>query len=142
MVAYKEYGGEDATRFIIKNFVSALGVGDVESGQKLFEWSPQWGDIGVSGSNTNKWCFLWNGAEGDHTKRHPEHEAMIVQQTKRVNKMLPTKVVIKYKTKQHQKNIRRLRAITASENTCMVFHGLQFVHSGKSGRLSRDPRKV
>ena len=59
MVDFKEFGGEDSTRFIIKNLLAPPGLADSLLDQPLFAWSRRWHDILISGPNCNKWWSVW-----------------------------------------------------------------------------------
>jgi hypothetical protein len=142
MLSLRDFGGEDSTRFIIKNMLAPLGCADMQMPSQLFAWSEQWQALVIAGPNANKFFFCWYGEEKDHTKRHVANENRVRNTLKRINAKLPKRLVCNWHTKQFKKELRRMSAVSLQENICMAWHVGEFLFSGRSGFLSRCPTRV
>ena len=139
----KDFGGEEATGFIIKNLLAPLGIADSALEEPLFHWSREWGNVTLCGPNPNKWFAMWSGvANVDTSKRIREYEKLIGEMTRRLNNKLPKRIVIKHQGKVYRKVLRRLNHVCNQENLCMSMHSLAFVFGGRPGKLQRDARRV
>ena len=142
MLTQVDFGGEDSTRYILKGLLSPLGLADSRRSPPLLPWSLQWGSYVMSGPNCNKAFACWLGEDVDQSVRQPRYERELALLTKRVNKRLPRKIVIHCLGKTKDRLIRRLNNVCMQETVCMGYHAMQFVVSGLSGKLPRDPAKV
>ena len=143
MLSLGDFGGEDSTRFVIKNMLAPLGAADMQMKTQLFAWSARWHSLTIAGPNTNKWYFCWYDEQGKvHRKRHVTNEKRVLQTLKRINAKMPKKMVFNWRSKQYKKQLRRMNAVSLQENICMAWHAGEFLFSGRSGFLSRCPTKA
>ena len=93
------------------------------------------------------WHAVWNNESGKYKKkfrrRIPEYEATNKDGAKRLNVLLPRRLVIKrHLTQPSYLEVPRVNVICYQETICMGYHQLQFGFSGKAGKLPRDPCKI
>ena len=143
MIALREWGGEDSTRYLIKNMLAPLGIADSSLTRTLLKWTSNSGDLILSGPNCNKFLSMWEGQERSHAalaKRIVSCEASLRALAVRLRRKLPTRVVVRRDGKARRIVLRRVNFAKMQENACMGSHCTQFLLSGRSG--PRDTRKV
>ena len=58
VIEMSDWGGEAATRYLVKGLLTPIGIVDVLSGRRWFQWSHQALNIPISGPNCNKWLNI------------------------------------------------------------------------------------
>ena len=99
MCDLKVFGGVSSTLYKIKGLLAPIGIADQAGKTNLLAWSTSWGLKAMSGPNSNKWHAVWNNESGKYKKkfrrRIPEYEAANKDGAKRLNVLLPRRLVIK-----------------------------------------------